>query len=77
MELDIGNTSGSTASIDVIVVDSSGGTSAYLVKGTNVLAGSSMKIVSGQKIVLDGSDSITVTSDQTVDVMCSVLEDVN
>ena len=42
-----------------------------------VLAGSAMKVVSGQKIVLDGQDYVSVTSDVAVDVVCSVLEDVN
>lgn len=77
LELDIANTAGTTASVDVVINDSSAATQVYLVKGTNILPGSSMKCVSGQKIVLDGSDSIQVSSDVTVDCMISVLEDVN
>ena len=77
LELDVANTSASTASIDVKVYDNSGGTNAHLVKGANVLSGSGMKVVAGQKIVLAGEDYISVTSDQNVDVVCSILEDVN
>lgn len=77
LELDIANTSSSTATVDVTINDSSAGTAVYLVKGTQILPGSSMKCVSGQKIVLDGSDSVQVVSDETVDAMVSVLEDVN
>lgn len=77
LELDVANTTSGTASVDVRVYDNSAGTNAYLVKTANVLAGSAMKVVSGQKIVLDGQDYVSVTSDVAVDVVCSVLEDVN
>ena len=77
LEVDVANTGASMATVDVRVYDNSGGTNAYLVKGANVLTGSAMKVVSGQKIVLDGQDYISVTSDIAVDVVCSILEDVN
>jgi len=77
LEVDVANVGASTAAVDVRVYDNSAGTNCYLTKGANVLTGSAMKVVSGQKIVLDGDDYISVTSDVAVDVVCSVLEDVN
>lgn len=77
LECDIANTSASTASVQVKVLDNSETTEAYLVKDAQILSGSSMKVVSGQKIVLAAEDSITVTSDETVDCVVSVLEDIN
>ena len=77
LELDVANTGASRATVNVVLADDSAGTSAYLVKGANSLTGSAMKVVSGQKIVLDGDDAIKVTSDIAVDVVCSILEDVN
>ena len=77
LEMDVANTGAGTAAVDVRVYDNSGGTNAYLVKGANILVGGAMKIVSGQKIILDGDDYVSVTSDIAVDVVCSILEDVN
>jgi hypothetical protein len=77
LEIDVANTGAGTAAVDVRVYDSSASTNAYLVKGTTILTGSAMKVISGQKIVLEGGDYITVTSDIAVDVVCSILEDVN
>ena len=77
LEMDVSNTAEGTAAVDVRVYDNSGGTNAYIVKGANILVGGAMKVVSGQKIVLEGDDYITVTSDIAVDVVCSILEDVN
>jgi hypothetical protein len=77
LEADVSNTGASMATVDVRLYDNSAGTNAYLVKSANILVGSAMKVVSGQKIILDGADYISVTSDIAVDVVCSVLEDVN
>tara|TARA_Y100000310_G_scaffold15323_1_gene15316 strand:+ start:3941 stop:4267 length:327 start_codon:yes stop_codon:yes gene_type:complete len=77
LEADVANSGAGTATVDVRLYDNSAGTNAYLVKGANILVGSAMKVVSGQKIILDGDDYISVTSDIAVDVVCSILEDVN
>jgi hypothetical protein len=77
LEVDVSNTGASTATVDVRLYDNSAVTNAYLVKSANILVGSAMKVVSGQKIILDGDDYISVTSDIAVDVVCSILEDVN
>ena len=36
-----------------------------------------MKVISGQKIVLEGNDYVQVTASGAVDVQASILEDVN
>ena len=76
LECDIANTGAGTASVDVHI-ETAGGVSAYLTKGAQILVGSSMKVVSGQKIVLKAGDALKVTSDVTVDANLSVLEDIN
>lgn len=77
LELDIGNTTAASVDVDVRVYDSSASTNCYLVKATPVLSGSSMKVISGQKVVLEGNDYVSVTATGAVDVVASVLEDVN
>ena len=63
--------------VDVQVTDSSAGVTKYLVKGAVIPQGSSAVLVGGeQKVVLEASDLITVTSNVTdsADVIVSVLE---
>lgn len=53
---------------------------AHLVKLAPVPVGSSIQIIDGQKIVLEGEDSLEIkceTSGETVDVIVSLIEDVN
>ena len=77
IELDIANTGVSAVQISVVIRDSSGSASFHLVKNAPVPVGSSLKVVSGQKIVLNGNDKVQVyASAATVDVIASVLEDV-
>mgnify|MGYP003676639768 CR=1 FL=1 len=76
LECDVANIAAATAVVDVAIV-TAGAVTAYLVKGAQILVGSSMKVVSGQKIVLKAGDAIHVTSTQTVDANLSVLEDIN
>ena len=46
-------------------------------KNAPVPAGSALKVVSGQKVVLNGNDKIQVyASAATVDVVASILQDV-
>ena len=48
---------------------------AYIVKDATVIAGSALIAIGGdQKLVVEPSNTITVTSDQTVDVVLSALE---
>lgn len=78
IELDIANTGTSGVTATVLVYDSSGTASYHIVKNAPIPAGSSLKVVSGQKIVLNGNDEIRVyASASTVDVVASVLEDVD
>ena len=77
LELDIANTTAASVDVDVRVYDHSASTNCYLVKATPILAGSSMKVISGQKVVLEGNDYVTVTATGAVDAVCSILEDVN
>ena len=63
--------------VDVVITDTSGGTSVYLVKGATVPVGGALVPVGGdQKIVLETTDIIKVTSDtaSSADVIVSVLE---
>lgn len=55
-------------------------TSAYVVKSVPVPSGSSIQVISGQKIVLEPGDALKVkceTTGQSVDVVLSLVEDVN
>lgn len=78
IELDCANTGSSAVQVTVLVYDSSSTTAYHIVKNAPVPAGSSLKVVSGQKVVLNGDDKIQVyASAATIDVVASVLEDVN
>ena len=48
-----------------------------IVKDAPIPTGSALKVVSGQKIVLEPQDSIAVTATASVDVVCAILEDIN
>ena len=77
IELDVANTGTSAVQATVLVYDSSASTAYHIVKNAPVPAGSTMKVVSGQKIVLNGDDKVQVyASAATVDVVASILEDV-
>ena len=56
------------------------GDAAYVVKNAPIPVGSAIQIVDGQKIVLESGDSLEVmceTSEETVDVIVSLVENVN
>jgi hypothetical protein len=77
VELDCCNTGASSVDVSVKIYDSSATTGYFLTKETPVPAGGTLKVVSGQKIVLNGDDKIQVyASAATVDVVASILEDV-
>jgi hypothetical protein len=63
--------------VDVQITDNSASVTKYLVKGAVIPNGSSTVLVGGdQKVVLEASDLITVTSNiaDSADVIVSVLE---
>tara|TARA_Y100000389_G_scaffold62918_1_gene59001 strand:+ start:9456 stop:9800 length:345 start_codon:yes stop_codon:yes gene_type:complete len=77
IELDIANTGSSAVQVTVLIVDSSASASFHIVKSAPVPVGSALKVVSGQKIVLNGNDKVQVYSTAaTVDVVASILQDV-
>jgi hypothetical protein len=75
--LTVANIVASNITVDVVVTDTSGGTSVYLLKGATVPVGGALVPVGGdQKIVLEATDIIKITSDtaSSADVIVSVLE---
>jgi hypothetical protein len=61
------------------LVKSVGGT-AHLVKNVPIPVGSTLQVLDGQKVVLESGDSLQVkceTDGETVDVIVSLVEDVN
>ena len=77
IELDVANTGSAAVSATVLIYDSSATASYHVVKNAPIPPGSSLKVVSGQKIVLNGDDKIQVyASAATIDVVASILEDV-
>ena len=78
IELDVANTGTSAVAASVLLYDTSATNSYHIVKDAPIPAGSTMKVVSGQKIVLNDDDEIRVyATAATVDVVASILEDVN
>ena len=77
IELDIANTGTSAVQATVLVYDSSSTNSYHIIKDAPIPVGSALKVVSGQKIVLNGDDKLQVyASAATVDAVASILEDV-
>ena len=75
--LTVANITASSITVDVVVTDTSATTDVYLVKGATVPVGGALVPVGGdQKIVLETTDIIKVTSDtaSSADVIVSVLE---
>jgi ribosomal protein L6P/L9E len=61
-----------------MIYDSSATTEYHIVKNAPVPSGGALKVVSGQKVVLNGDDEVRVyATAATVDVICSILEDVS
>ena len=77
IELDVANTGASGVTVSVIIYDNSGTASYHIVKNAPIPSGGALKVVAGQKVVLNGDDQIRVyASAATVDVVASILEDV-
>jgi len=78
IELDVANTGTSAVQVSILVRDSSASASFHVVKNAPLPVGSSLKVVSGQKVVLNGNDKVQIyASANTVDVVASILEDVS
>jgi len=77
IELDISNTGTSAVQVTVLIRDSSASATFHIIKNAPIPVGSALKVVSGQKVVLNGNDKIQVyASAATVDVVASILQDV-
>jgi len=75
--LSLANTTVSTITVSVKLIDTSTATTVYLIKDAPLPAGSSLVVVGGdQKVVLEAADKIAAVSSLTtsVDVVMSVLE---
>jgi hypothetical protein len=78
IELDVSNTGTSAVQVSILIRDSSASASFHVVKNAPLPVGSSLKVVSGQKVVLNGNDKVQIyASANTVDVVASILEDVS
>lgn len=78
IELDVSNTGTSAVQVSILVRDSSASASFHIVKNAPLPVGSSLKVVSGQKVVLNGNDKVQIyATANTVDVVASILEDVS
>lgn len=79
IQLDIANTFGNGVQIDVLLEDVSEATTIYFVKNAPIPDGSTLKVIDGQKVVLEAGDKIKVVAnhDNCVDVVASIIEDVN
>ena len=79
IECDIACLDNSGVQVSVVLVKTNAA-SAYVVKNAPVPTGSSIQVISGQKIVLEPGDALKVkceTADKSVDVVLSLVEDVN
>ena len=75
--LTVCNITSSAITVDVVVTDTSGSTSVHLVKGATVPVGGALVPIGGdQKVVLEATDIIKVTSSasSSADVIVSILE---
>ena len=77
LELDIANTVNNVVEASVEIFDTSASTDAFLVKNAPVPAGGTLQVVAGQKVILEATDIVKVTSTGAVDVVAAILEDVN
>ena len=78
LEVDIANKYSTDITVNVLISDSSGGSDAFIVKEAPIPLGGALKVVSGQKIVLETGDALkAATSVATgADAVVSILEDV-
>lgn len=80
IELDISCVGSTGVAVSVRVRDNSASISTYLIKNAPVPLGSTITVLDNQKVVLEAADYIEVkceTTGEVVDVVSSLLEDVN
>jgi len=77
LELDIANTTASAVTASAKLYDATDAALAHIVKDAPIPSGGALQVISGQKVVLMRGDYLCVIASGTVDVVCSVLEDVN
>ena len=77
LELDVSNVTSSAVTASVKLYDLSDTTFAHIVKDAPIPSGSSLQVISGQKVILETGDYVCVTASGACDVVCSILEDVN
>lgn len=78
IELDIANTTNSSISANVLLTDSSGSNTIYIIKSAPIPSGSALQVIAGQKIVLESNDYIEIQSSaaNSIDAIASILQDV-
>ena len=78
LECDIANTTAAAIDASVVITDTSAGVSSYIVKEAPIPAGGALKVISGQKIVLEATDIIkaAASAGSSADCIVSILEDV-
>jgi hypothetical protein len=71
----VSNTTGSSANVD-IQLDVNSGDDVYLIRNAPVPAGSSLEIISGNKVIMESSDVLRARSDtaSALDIAVSYLE---
>jgi hypothetical protein len=71
----VSNTTGSSANVD-IQLDVNSGDDVYLIRNAPVPAGSSLEIISGNKVIMESSDILRARSDTAtaLDIAVSYLE---
>ena len=77
LELDIANTTASAVTASAKLYDATDSAFAHIVKDAPIPVGGALQVISGQKVVLMAGDYLCVVASGAVDVVCSVLEDVN
>ena len=78
IELDLCNKTNASVQCGVIL-SHGGSTDIHLIKNVPIPAGSTLKVISGQKIVAEQNDVVKVyaSNASSVDAVLSILEDVN
>ena len=78
LECDIANTTAAAIDASVVITDTTAGVSSFIVKEAPIPAGGALKVISGQKIVLEATDIIKAAASaaSSADCIVSILEDV-
>lgn len=78
LELDVSNRTGLSITANVLIRDESANVTAFIIQGAPVPAGSTLQVISGQKIVLEAGDQVQVQSSasNSLDAVASLLTDV-